>query len=89
MVLKESEFLVMEVSSHALEQKRVRRIHFDTAVFTNLQRDHLDYHLTFENYFQAKRKLFEELSSLQNEKKEPLCRNQCRRCLRPAFSAGI
>lgn len=69
MVLKESEFLVMEVSSHALEQKRVRRIHFDTAVFTNLQRDHLDYHLTFENYFQAKRKLFEELSSLQNEKK--------------------
>lgn len=69
MVLKESEFLVMEVSSHSLEQKRVRRIHFDTAVFTNLQRDHLDYHLTFENYFQAKRKLFEELSSLQNEKK--------------------
>ncbi|WP_428073447.1 UDP-N-acetylmuramoyl-L-alanyl-D-glutamate--2,6-diaminopimelate ligase [Candidatus Avelusimicrobium aviculae] len=68
MVLKESEFLVMEVSSHALDQKRVRRIDFDTAVFTNLQRDHLDYHLTFENYFQAKRKLFENLTSLQNPK---------------------
>lgn len=68
MVLKESEFLVMEVSSHALDQKRVRRIDFDTAVFTNLQHDHLDYHLTFENYFQAKHKLFENLLSPHNHK---------------------
>ncbi len=60
--------LVMEVSSHSLEQQRVRHIHFDTAVFTNLQRDHLDFHLTFENYFAAKKKLFEELLSAENHK---------------------
>ncbi len=50
---------VMEVSSHALEQQRVYAIPFDVAIFTNLTRDHLDYHKTFENYFAAKRILFE------------------------------
>jgi UDP-N-acetylmuramoyl-L-alanyl-D-glutamate--2,6-diaminopimelate ligase len=50
---------VMEVSSHALEQQRVFGIPFDVAVFTNLSQDHLDYHGTMENYFQAKRALFE------------------------------
>ena len=50
---------VMEVSSHALEQQRVYAIPFDVAVFTNLTRDHLDYHGNFENYFAAKRILFE------------------------------
>ncbi len=60
--------LVMEVSSHSLEQQRVRHIHFDTAVFTNLQRDHLDFHHTFENYFAAKKKLFEEMLSPENQK---------------------
>ena len=50
---------VMEVSSHALEQQRVFGIPFDVAVFSNLTRDHLDYHVTFENYFAAKRILFE------------------------------
>lgn len=49
---------VMEVSSHALDQDRVRRIDFDVAVFTNLTRDHLDYHQTMDRYFEAKRKLF-------------------------------
>ncbi len=49
---------VMEVSSHALEQQRVFGIPFDVAVFTNLTRDHLDYHGTMENYFQAKEVLF-------------------------------
>lgn len=61
--------VVMEVSSHALEQQRVRHIWYDTAVFTNLQRDHLDYHHTFENYFQAKYKLFENLTDSKNPKK--------------------
>ena len=49
----------MEVSSHALAQERVWGIHFSAAVFTNLTRDHLDYHKDFEHYFAAKRRLFE------------------------------
>ena len=50
---------VMEVSSHALAQERVYGIPFDVAVFTNLTRDHLDYHGTMDDYFGAKKKLFE------------------------------
>src|SRR5512146_2003109 len=50
---------VMEVSSHALEQQRVFGIPYDVAVFTNLTRDHLDYHGTFDEYFKSKRALFE------------------------------
>src|SRR5262249_59989509 len=50
---------VMEVSSHALAQQRVFGIPFDIAVFTNLTRDHLDYHKTMQEYFAAKRVLFE------------------------------
>jgi UDP-N-acetylmuramoyl-L-alanyl-D-glutamate--2,6-diaminopimelate ligase len=50
---------VMEVSSHALVQQRVYGIPFDVAVFTNLTRDHFDYHHTMEEYFAAKRILFE------------------------------
>ena len=49
---------VMEVSSHALEQQRTFGIPFEVAVFTNLTRDHLDYHRTMENYFQSKMILF-------------------------------
>ena len=50
--------VAMEVSSHALAQERVAATHFKVAGFTNLTQDHLDYHLTMENYFGAKRKLF-------------------------------
>src|SRR6266581_2942090 len=50
---------VMEVSSHALEQQRVYGIPFDVAVFTNLTRDHLDYHGTMDQYFASKQVLFE------------------------------
>src|SRR5256886_3562404 len=50
---------VMEVSSHALAQERTFGIPFDVAVFTNLTRDHLDYHGTMDEYFAAKRILFE------------------------------
>lgn len=60
--------VVMEVSSHALELKRVRNIWYNTAIFTNLQRDHLDFHLTFENYFAAKVKLFENVADAHNPK---------------------
>ncbi len=52
------EFCVMEVSSHALDQKRVYGIEFEVAAFTNLTQDHLDYHKTMENYLEAKKKLF-------------------------------
>ncbi len=51
--------LVTEVSSHALDQGRAEGIRFDVAVFTNLTRDHLDYHQTMEKYFAAKRLLFD------------------------------
>lgn len=52
------EYVAMEVSSHALEQHRVNAELFDSAIFTNLSRDHLDYHGSMENYAAAKRKLF-------------------------------
>ena len=51
--------VVMEVSSHALEQNRLGRLRFDVALFTNLSRDHLDYHQTMERYFAAKELLFQ------------------------------
>ncbi len=51
----------MEVSSHALDQSRVDGVVFDAAVFTNLSRDHLDYHGTMDRYFEAKARLFRDL----------------------------
>ncbi len=54
---------VMEVSSHALAQERVWGFPYYVAVFTNLTRDHLDYHKDFEHYFEAKRRLFEGLGT--------------------------
>ncbi|MBI4548493.1 MAG: UDP-N-acetylmuramoyl-L-alanyl-D-glutamate--2,6-diaminopimelate ligase [Ignavibacteriae bacterium] len=54
---------VMEVSSHALHQHRVHGIHFNNAVFTNLTQDHLDYHGSMEEYFKAKKTLFDSLDS--------------------------
>jgi UDP-N-acetylmuramoyl-L-alanyl-D-glutamate--2,6-diaminopimelate ligase len=51
--------VAMEVSSHALAMHRVDGIHFDVAVFTNLSRDHLDFHETMESYFETKARLFE------------------------------
>jgi UDP-N-acetylmuramoyl-L-alanyl-D-glutamate--2,6-diaminopimelate ligase len=60
------QWAVMEVSSHALEMKRVLGIRFKGAVFTNLGRDHMDYHKNFTNYFNAKRRLFTEFKSLKH-----------------------
>lgn len=53
------EYVVMEVSSHALDLNRVYGIHFVIGVFTNLSEEHLDYHKTMDNYLKAKAKLFE------------------------------
>ncbi|NBC67370.1 MAG: UDP-N-acetylmuramoyl-L-alanyl-D-glutamate--2,6-diaminopimelate ligase [Bacteroidetes bacterium] len=58
-----SEYLVMEVSSHALDQGRTKGISFQVAVFTNLSHDHLDYHETMNEYASAKKKLFNSLDS--------------------------
>ena len=58
MAEEKCEFTVMEVSSQALEQKRVGPLHFDIALFTNLTQDHLDVHGTMENYYKAKKLLF-------------------------------
>ena len=54
------EYVVMEVSSHALDKNRIFGLEFDEVAFTNLTQDHLDYHKTLENYANAKRKLFEK-----------------------------
>ena len=58
MVDKNCEYCVMEVSSHSLALDRVYGIEFEVGIFTNLTRDHLDFHKTFENYYQAKAILF-------------------------------
>ena len=58
MINASCEYCVMEVSSHALDQKRTAGYEFLCSSFTNLTQDHLDYHLTMENYFEAKKKLF-------------------------------
>jgi UDP-N-acetylmuramoyl-L-alanyl-D-glutamate--2,6-diaminopimelate ligase/murE/murF fusion protein len=60
--------VVMEVSSHALALNRVAGIEYDTAVFTNLTQDHLDFHKTMENYVAAKAKLFQDLTAGENVK---------------------
>jgi UDP-N-acetylmuramoyl-L-alanyl-D-glutamate--2,6-diaminopimelate ligase len=54
-----AESVTMEVSSHALDQGRAAAVHFDTAIFTNLSRDHFDYHGSFEHYAAAKQRLFQ------------------------------
>ncbi|MCI7352417.1 MAG: UDP-N-acetylmuramoyl-L-alanyl-D-glutamate--2,6-diaminopimelate ligase [[Actinobacillus] rossii] len=58
-----ADFAAIEVSSHGLVQKRVEALHFAVAVFTNLSRDHLDYHGTMDEYAKAKKRLFTELYS--------------------------
>lgn len=56
-------FAAMEVSSHAAQQRRIAGLHFKGGIFTNLTRDHLDYHKTVEAYLQAKKSFFDDLPS--------------------------
>ena len=60
MVQENTTHVVMEVSSHALDQGRLGDLYFDQGIFTNLSQDHLDYHRDMEDYFQAKAKLFHQ-----------------------------
>lgn len=55
------EYAFMEVSSHSIAQKRISGLRFVGGIFTNLTRDHLDYHKTFENYLKAKKKFFDDM----------------------------
>ena len=58
------QYAFMEVSSHAIAQKRISGLRFAGGIFTNLTRDHLDYHKTVDNYIRAKKKFFDDLRSL-------------------------
>ncbi len=62
MLAEKVQVVVMEVSSHALAENRVAGVEFDTAIFTNLTQDHLDFHGTMENYLRTKAKLFDMVS---------------------------
>ncbi|MCX7816367.1 MAG: UDP-N-acetylmuramoyl-L-alanyl-D-glutamate--2,6-diaminopimelate ligase [Syntrophales bacterium] len=70
--MKESgvKVVVAEVSSHALALKRVDDCEFDVGIFTNLSRDHLDFHGNMENYFNAKRRFFSEILACSPKKRE-------------------
>lgn len=61
MVENGCKYAFMEASSHAIAQRRIAGLDFDGAIFTNLTRDHIDYHKTFENYLKAKKRLFDDL----------------------------
>jgi UDP-N-acetylmuramoyl-L-alanyl-D-glutamate--2,6-diaminopimelate ligase len=63
MVDEGCEYVFMEVSSHSIDQNRIAGLHFAGGIFTNITHDHLDYHLTFDNYLEAKKKFFDNLPS--------------------------
>lgn len=71
MVLAGCAFAVMEASSQALDQLRLWGLKFEVGVFTNLTQDHLDYHGTFENYFAAKKSLFEQVHTMVVNQDDP------------------
>lgn len=58
MVAEKTDFVIMEVSSHAVDLHRTAGVSFSGALFTNLTQDHLDFHVTMEDYFSAKARLF-------------------------------
>ena len=70
MVTEHQSAAAIEVSSHALALGRIKNIEFDTAIFTNLTHDHLDYHKTMDDYFRAKAKLFSDLKQKRKNRKK-------------------
>ncbi len=86
------EAISMEVSSHGLDQNRVSGIHFDVAIYTNLTHEHLNYHGTMENYFEAKAKFFDMLtedSIAIINMDDPYGRRMLERCKYKAVTYGI
>lgn len=63
MVIAGCEYCFMEASSHAIDQHRITGLQFAGAIFTNITHDHLDYHLTFDNYIKAKKQLFDNINN--------------------------
>lgn len=63
MLKNRARYVIMEVSSHSLDQGRVDRVLFDIGIFTNITKEHLDYHKTIKNYFDAKVRLFDKLKN--------------------------
>ena len=63
MVLSGCEYCIMEVSSHAIDQDRIYGLIIDIAILTNISHDHLDYHKSFLNYLNVKKKLFDGLNN--------------------------
>jgi len=61
MLIKKVDYIIMEVSSHALSQNRVKHLNFKAAIFTNLSQDHLDYHKNMNNYLESKKQLFKKI----------------------------
>jgi len=89
------EYAFMEVSSHALDQKRVMGIHYLGGVFTNMSHDHLDYHKTFKAYVWAKKKFFDSLPSeafalvnVDDKRGEVMLQNTVARKLRYALKSA-
>ncbi len=70
-------YVIMEVSSHALDQSRVYRLNFEAAMFTNLTQDHLDYHITMDNYLAAKKKLFHMCKTAVINSDDPYAQRLC------------
>ena len=70
-------YVIMEVSSHALDQSRVYRLNFEAAMFTNLTQDHLDYHITMDNYLAAKKKLFHMCKTAVINSDDPYAEKLC------------
>lgn len=92
MVESGCEYCIMEVSSHSLALDRVYGIEYEAGIFTNLTRDHLDFHKTFENYFNEKYKLFErskiKIANIDDEYGQKVY-DRCRNSNRQAISVSI
>lgn len=93
MVLSGVDYVVMEVSSHSLELGRVGYVDFDIGIFTNLSRDHLDFHGTLENYLEAKLKLFKSTDRMNiinaDDSVKDTIINRIKHLPTPIFTYGV